>query len=61
MANDNWVSFTPISYIGLGLMLLGIVFPYMISVQNDLMKWFRLLLGIVGMFLMLRGRKKHGI
>ena len=59
MANDRWVSFKPISYIGFGLILLGIVFPYMISVQNDLLEWFRVLLGIVGIYLIFRGRKEH--
>lgn len=59
MANDKWVSFKPISYIGFGLILLSIVFPYMTSFKNDHLKWFRLLLGIVGIYLIFRGRKEH--
>jgi hypothetical protein len=60
MSPQKWVSMKPISYVGLILVLVGIVCPQLFGIEDALIRWIGLLLGIFGLYLMFKGREEHG-
>ena len=61
MFPDKLVSMKPIGYLGLVLMLGGGLGPHLFDVDNTFLRLLGLLLFTIGAFLMLKGRKEHGL
>jgi len=57
----RWYSFRPISYVGLVLVVAAIVSSFLLSLRtifDDLIRWF---VFILGLYLILKGRREDGL
>jgi len=57
----KWYSFKPISYVGLVLVILGIIGQRLFYANIALIKVGWVVIIIIGIYLITRGRKEHGI
>ena len=61
MFEKKWYSFKPISYVGLVLAIIGIIGSMLFETNIVLIDIGWVVLFIVGLYLIIRGRKKQGL
>jgi len=57
--NNKWFSFRPIAYIGLIMGLIGILGPSLFGIKDALIKFIGVVIFIIGMYLLMKGRKEN--
>jgi putative Mn2+ efflux pump MntP len=55
----KWVEIKPIGYIGLVIALIGWFGPSLFNIHNALIKYASILIAIIGVYLLFKGRKEH--
>jgi uncharacterized membrane protein YfcA len=58
---NSWISFKPVSYVGFALAFIGLFGPRLIGDDEALVQWIGIFLFIVGLYLVFKGRKEHGL
>jgi hypothetical protein len=61
MSENKWVELKPISYIGILLGLGGILGPQLLNITDILVIFIGAIVSIFGWYLLLKGRKEHGL
>ena len=56
---NRWVSFKPIGYVGMVLVLVGLTAPRLFGIEDALLRWIGLFFFIVGFWLIFKGREEH--
>lgn len=59
--STKWYSFKPISYIGMAVMFIGIGIGKIFNTADSIVRSLGLILFVVGLYLITKGRKEHGL
>lgn len=57
----QWVSFKPIGYVGMVLVLIGLFGPRAFGIEDSLLRWIGLLVTILGFYFIFKGRQEHNL
>ena len=61
MFQKKWYSFKPISYVGLVFGILGIIGQWFFDTNIALIKVNFVVIIFIGLYLIIKGRKEHGL
>ncbi len=55
----QWVTFKPIGYAGMGLVLIGLFGPRLFGIEDSHFRWIGVAITILGFYLVFKGRREH--
>ena len=61
MPGRKWVEINATGYLGLVMAMVGILGPYLLEIQNPLIRLLGVVAFIVGIYLVIKDRKEHGL